>query len=147
VDLVHVPYKGLPTAVTDLITGRINIMFNQLAPFQTYIHAGKLKPIAVAASNRIPQLPGVPTTAESGLPGYEVSIWVGLLAPSGTPKDVIARLNAEVQKALATKEVQNSLTAQGFEPAGSSPEQFSTLIVSESARWSRAIRASGATLD
>jgi tripartite-type tricarboxylate transporter receptor subunit TctC len=81
------------------------------------------------------------------LPGYEVSIWIGLLAPSGTPKDVITRLNAEVQKALATKEVQNSLTAQGFEPGGSTPEQFSTLIVSESAKWSRAINASGARLD
>jgi tripartite-type tricarboxylate transporter receptor subunit TctC len=147
VDLVHVPYKGLGTAVVDLITGRIHLMFNQLAPFQTYIHAGKLRPLAVAAPSRIPQLPGVPTAAESGMPGYEVSIWFGLLAPSGTPKTVIVRLNAEVQKALATKEVQNSLTAQGFEPTGGSPEQFLTLIVSEAAKWSRAIKASGARLD
>jgi tripartite-type tricarboxylate transporter receptor subunit TctC len=147
VDLVHVPYKGLPTGVTDLITGRIQIMFNQLAPFLPSIHAGKLRPLAVAASNRIPQLPSVPTAAESGLPGYEVSIWMGLLAPSGTPHNVITRLNAEVVKALATKEVQDSLTAQGFEPNGSTPEQFSTLIVSESAKWSRAIKASGVKLD
>jgi len=147
VDLVHVPYKGLPTGVTDLITGRIQIMFNQLAPFLPYIHAGKLKPLAVAASNRIPQLPSMPTAAESGLPGYEVSIWFGLLAPRGTPNDVITRLNAEVLKALATKEVQDSLSAQGFEPSGSSPEQFLTLIISETAKWSRAIKASGAKLD
>ena len=147
VDLVHVPYKALPTAVTDLVTGRIEIMFNQMAPFQSYIEAGKLRPLAVAAPDRIPQLPSVPTAAESGLPGYEVSIWFGLLAPIGTPKSVIGRLNVEVQKALATKEVQNSLTAQGFEPRGSSPEQFSTLIVSESAKWSSAIKASGARLD
>lgn len=147
VDIVHVPYKGLPTAVTDLLTGRIQIMFNQLAPFQSHIDAGKLRALAVAAPSRVRQLPSVPTAAESGLPGYEVSIWFGLLAPSGTPNDVIKRLNAEVLKALATKEVQNSLSAQGFEPSASSPEQFSALIVHETAKWSRAIKASGAKLD
>jgi tripartite-type tricarboxylate transporter receptor subunit TctC len=147
VDLVHVPYKGLPTGVTDLITGRIQIMFNQLAPFLPYIQAGKLRPLAVAASSRIPQLPSVPTAAESGLTGYEVSIWFGLLAPKGVPNDVIAKLNAGVLQALATKEVKDSLSTQGFEPGGSSPEQFSRLIVSETAKWSRAIRASGAKLE
>jgi tripartite-type tricarboxylate transporter receptor subunit TctC len=147
VDLVHVPHKGLPSAVTDLLTGRIQIMFNQLAPFQSHVHAGKLRALAVAAPNRVSQLPSVPTTAESGLPGYEVSIWFGLLVPRSTPNDVVTRLNSEVLKALSTKEVHDSLSAQGFEPSGSSPEQFSALIVSETARWSGAIKASGAKLD
>lgn len=147
VDLVHVPYKGLPTAVTDLLTGRIEIMFNQLAPFLPHIRAGKLRALAVAAPDRVSQLRGVPTASEAGLPGYDVSIWFGLLAPSGTPGNVVAGLNAEVLKALATKEVKDSLTAQGFEPTGSTPEQFSAHIVSETEKWSGAIKASGAKLD
>lgn len=147
VDLVHVPYKGLPTAVTDLLTGRIQIMFNQLAPFLPHISAGKLKILAVAARDRAPQLPGVPTAAEAGLPGYEVSVWFGLLAPSATPNGVISRLSAEVTTALATREVKDSLAAQGFEPTGSTPEQFSSFIASETARWSGAIKASGTKLD
>lgn len=146
-DFVHVPYKGLPTAVTDLMTGRIHVMFNQLAPFLSYIEAGRLRPLAVAASSRIPQLPGVPTAAEAGLPGYEVSIWFGLLAPAGTPNNIIAMLNAELLKALATKDLRQGLAAQGFDPSGSSPERFSKFIVSETAKWSRAIKASGAKLD
>jgi len=147
VDLVHVPYKALPTAVTDLLTGRIHLMFNQLAPFQSHLQAGKLRALAVAAPGRVSQLPSVPTAAESGLPGYEVSIWFGLLVPRGTPTDVVTKLNAEVLKALSTKQVHDSLAAQGFEPGGSSSEQFSALIVSETAKWSRAIKASGAKLD
>jgi tripartite-type tricarboxylate transporter receptor subunit TctC len=147
VDLVHVPYKGLPSAITDLVTGRIHIMFNQLAPFQSHVHAGKLKVLAVAAPNRAPQLPSVPTAAESGLPGYEVSIWFGLLVPRGTPGEVVTKLNAEVLKVLSMKAVHDSLVGQGFEPAGSSPEQFSALIISEATRWARAIRSSGAKLD
>ena len=147
VDLVHVPYKGLATAVADLLTGRIEIMFNQVAPFLPHVRAGKLRALAVAGRDRVPPLPDVPTTTEAGLPGYEVSIWFGLLAPSGTPGNVVARLNAEVLKALATKEVKDSLVAQGFEPGGSTPEQFSALIVRETAKWSGAIKASGARLD
>lgn len=147
VDLVHVPYKGLPTAVADLVTGRIHVMFNQLAPFLPYLKAGRLSALAVASTSRIPQLPDVPTAAESGLPGYEVSIWFGLLAPAGTSNNIVARLNAEVLKALTTKDLRDGLSAQGFEPAGSSPEQFSSLIVSETAKWSRAIKASGAKID
>lgn len=147
VDLVHIPYKGLPTAVTDLLTGRIQIMFNQLAPFQSHVHAGTLRALAVAAPNRIPQLPSVPTTTESGLPQFEVSIWQGLLVPRGTPNEVVTRLNEEVLKVLSTKEVRDSLSAQGFEPIGTSPEKFSAYIVSETVRWSDAIKASGAKLD
>jgi tripartite-type tricarboxylate transporter receptor subunit TctC len=147
VDLVHVPYKGLPPAVTDLVAGRTQLMFNQLAPFLPHLGDGKLRVLAVAAPGRAAQLPAVPTASEAGLPGYEVSIWSGLLAPSGTPSGVIARLNAEALKALATKEVRDSLSAQGFEPSGSTPEQFGAFIASEATRWAGAIKASGAKVD
>lgn len=143
-ELVHVPYKGLPTAVGDLLAGRIEVLFNQVAPFLPHIQAGKLRALAVADSARLSQLPGVPTAAEAGLPGYEVSIWSGLVAPAGTPKDLVARLNNEIAKVLATRAVQESLANQGFQAAGGSPEQFAALIASETTKWSHAIQLSGA---
>lgn len=147
VELLHVPYKGLPTAVADLLAGRTQVMFNQLAPFQAHVAAGKLKALAVAGPQRVAQLPGVPTAAEAGFPGYEVSIWSGLLAPSATPQDIVSRLNQELSAVLASKEVQEKLSAQGFEVSRGTPEQFASLIVSETAKWSRAIRTSGAKID
>lgn len=147
VDLVHVPYRGTAPALIDLLTGRIQVMFEQLAAFRPHLQSGKLRALAVASPRRLTQLPMVPTTAEAGLPGYEVSVWFGLVAPKGTPNDVVERLNSEVQKALTITEVREALSNQGFEPSGSSPEEFSTLIGAESARWSRAVGASGAKLD
>jgi tripartite-type tricarboxylate transporter receptor subunit TctC len=147
VELLHVPYKGLPTAVADLLAGRLQVMFNQLAPFQAHVATGKLKALAVAAPERVSQLSAVPTAAEAGLPGYEVSIWFGLLAPSGTPQEIVRRLNTELSAVLASKEAKEKLGAHGFEVSGGSSAQFSALIVSETARWSRAIQASGAKLD
>jgi tripartite-type tricarboxylate transporter receptor subunit TctC len=146
-NLLHVPYKGLTTGISDLATGRIHIMFNQIAPFLPYIKADRLRPLAVAAPGRIPQLPGIPTSAESGYPGYEVSIWFGLLAPAGTPAGLIARLNTDTQKVLSSKEVRDSFSAQGFDSAGGSPDQFAQFIASEAGRWSRAIKAAGVKLD
>ena len=147
VDLVHVPYKGASPAVIDLLAGRIQIVFDQVVSYPSHLRSGKLRALAVAKSTRISQLPNVPTTAEAGLPGFEVSSWFGLLAPRGTPNDVIGRLNAEVLKALGTKEVHDTLSNQGLEPAGGSPERFSLVIVDDGAKWSRAVKASGAKLD
>jgi tripartite-type tricarboxylate transporter receptor subunit TctC len=147
VDLVHVPYKGLPTAVGDLLSGRIEVMFNQVAPFLPHIQAGKLRVLAVAGPSRVVQISDVPTAAEAGLPGYEVSIWSGLLAPAGTPQGVVARLNDEIGKVLATRAVQEGLASQGFQAAGSSPERFAALVASETTKWSRAIQLSGAKAD
>jgi tripartite-type tricarboxylate transporter receptor subunit TctC len=124
-------------------TGRIQICSTSSRRFCRN-SAGKLRPLHGWSQSCCP-LARQPTTAESGLPGYEVSI--GVLAPTGIPNDVITRLNAEVLRTLATKEVRDSLSAQGFEPRGGSPEQFSALIVSDTAKWSRAIKASGAKLD
>ena len=147
VDLVHIPYKGSAPALTDLLSGRIQILFDQPATFQPHFQTGKINALAVAGPKRLPQLPSVPTTVEAGLPGYEVSGWSGLVAPRGTPTDVVMRLNSEVQKALATRELQENLSKLGIEPYGSSPEQFSVLISSDGAKWSRAVKASGAKLD
>lgn len=147
VDLVHVPYKGAAPALTDLIAGRIQIMIANAEVFSSAVQTGKIRVLAVAGPKRLPQLQNVPTAAEAGLPDYEVSSWFGLLAPRATPGDIVRRLNAEVTRALAMKEVQDSLLNRGLEPAGGSPEQFSAFIGSESAKWSRAVKASGAKLD
>jgi len=147
VDLVHVPYKGAVPALTDLMAGRIQIIIANIDVFTSAIPTGKIKVLAVAGRRRLPQLQDVPTAAEAGLPDYEVSNWFGLLAPRGTSNDVIGRLNTEVSRALATKQVQDSLSMRGLEPAGGSPEYFAALIASDGTKWSRAVKASGAKLD
>jgi tripartite-type tricarboxylate transporter receptor subunit TctC len=147
VNLHHVPYKAAVNAVPDLVAGRVHVMFNQVVNFQSHIQAGKLTALAVAGPKRIAQLPGVPTSAEAGLPGYEVSIWFGFIAPRGTAQRLIERLNAEALKTLAVREVHDGLSVQGFEPTGSTPEQFAALIASESVKWLRAIKESGTKLD
>ena len=147
VDIVHVPFKGMAPAVIDLVTGRVEMIFEQLLPLQAHIQSGKLRPLAVASVKRHPQLPELPTSAEAGLPGYEVTAWFGLAAPAGTAPDVIKRLNAEVAKALQTREVRDAFSNQGLAPAGNSPEEFAAFIASEGARWSRAVKTSGAKVD
>jgi tripartite-type tricarboxylate transporter receptor subunit TctC len=147
VQLVHVPYKGAAPAVIDLLSGRIQLMVEQLYPMAQYIQSGKIRPLAVASPKRHPQLPDLPTTAEAGLPGYEVIAWVGLVAPRGTPADVLKRLNVEVVKALQTKDVRDGLFNQGLQPASSTQEEFAAFIARESVRWSRAVKTSGAKVD
>jgi tripartite-type tricarboxylate transporter receptor subunit TctC len=147
VDLLHVPYKGGASALPDLLSGRIHLMFGSPAMSLPHIRAGKVTALAVTATKRMSQLPNVPTAAEAGLPGYDISAWMGLLAPKGTPDDILKRLNAEVRKALAMREVQEVFSEQGFEPAPSSPEEFAALIREDLAKWSRAVKASGAKLE
>jgi tripartite-type tricarboxylate transporter receptor subunit TctC len=146
-NIVHIPYKSVPASVTALITGDVQLVIEQFAPLQQHIRAGKIRPLAVATAKRYSQLPNVPTAAEAGLPGYEWSAWTGLLAPRGTPPEIIARLNAETVKALAAREVRDILAIQGIEPAGNSPEQFAAFIDVEVEKWSRAVKVSGAKID
>ncbi len=122
-------------------------MVEQLFPVGQYIQNGKISPLAVASTKQHPQLPDLPTAAEAGLPGYEVTGWIGLVAPRGTPADVVKRLNLELVKALQTKEVRDGLFNQGLQPASNSPEEFAAFIAAESVRWSRAVKASGAKVD
>jgi tripartite-type tricarboxylate transporter receptor subunit TctC len=146
-DLVHIPYKGGAPARLDLVTGRIQAMFEMYATFQADIPAGKVKVLAVASAKKHPLLPNVPTAAEAGLPGYESSAWFGLVAPKGSPNEAVTRLNAEMQKALATKEVKDMLASLAFEPRGGSPERFAAFIQGEINKWGKVIKSAGITAE
>src|SRR5437016_11299545 len=140
VDMVHVPYKGLSPALTDLLSGRVQLMFSSVVAILPHVKAGKLRGLAVTGSRRLASMPNLPTIAESGVPGYEASSWYGVLAPAGTPREIVARLNAELVKALEQPEVRTSLLAEGAEPIGGTPEQFAAHIRSEKERLGKLIR-------
>ena len=147
IEMVHVPYKGAAPAVTDLVADRVQLMFDLHTAFQAFLSSGKVKLLAVTAAKRSARLPDVPTSAEAGLPGFEFSVWFALFAPKGLPGEVQQRLNAEVQKALATREVREAFANQGMEPAGSTPEQLAALMAEDIPKWMRAVQASGAKVD
>src|ERR1041385_693959 len=143
IDIQHIPYKGSGPGIAALLAGEVSMMFSNVADIGSQIRAGKVKPLAVTATQRASLLPEVPTMAESGLPGFEVTSWFGLLAPAGTPGAVIGRLNAETVKVLGRADVKETLGAQGLEVAPSSPEAFAAHIKSEIARFSKIARAAG----
>jgi tripartite-type tricarboxylate transporter receptor subunit TctC len=147
IDMQHVPYKGSAPAVADLIGGQTAIMFDNMPSVMPHVKAGKLRALAVTTARRSPALPDVPTIAESGVPGYDTSSWFGLLAPAGTPADVVARLNAAIAKALADPDVKTKLAEQGAEPHPEKPEQFAAFIASETAKWGKVVKESGASVD
>jgi len=147
VDLLHVPYKGVNQALTDMLGGRIELMFDTIAQYEPHLQSGKLRALAVAHPKRLGRLPNVPTTAEAGLAGYELASWFGLAAPAGTPAEVIARVNSEVLKALSTREAIDTLGKLGLEPAGSSPQQYAAMIVEDLAKWRQVVKAAGIKLD
>jgi tripartite-type tricarboxylate transporter receptor subunit TctC len=140
VDMVHVPYKGLSPALADLLSGEVQLMFSSVVAILPHVKAGKLRALAVTGARRLPLLPGTPTVSESGFPGYEASSWYGVLAPAGTPRPVVLKLNAEIAKALAQSEVKASLTGEGAQPIGGTPEEFAAYIRSENERLGKAIR-------
>jgi tripartite-type tricarboxylate transporter receptor subunit TctC len=145
--LVHVPYRGFPAAVTDMLAGSIDAMFAIAPAVLPHVKAGKMKALAVTALQRSPMSPDVPSVAELGLPGLESLAWNGLLAPVGTPADVVARLSAETVNGMRAAETREALGRLGFDVVASSPEEFSRWIRAESEKWARVIRASGATAD
>jgi tripartite-type tricarboxylate transporter receptor subunit TctC len=147
VDMTHVPYKGSSPALTDLIGGQVQIMFDNLPSSLAQIKAGKLRAIAVTSLKRAPALPDVPTIAESGLPGFEATSWFGILAPAGTPFPVVGRINSEVNKWLQTPEAREQLLAQGAAAAGGTPESFAAHIRTETEKWAKVVKASGAKVD
>ncbi len=146
-DFVHVPYKGNAEALTDLISGRVSIVFSGLPPVVPLAKAGRVRVIATTGSQRIAGMPDVPTISEAGLPGAKVLIWYGLVAPAATPKDVVTRLNAQTVKIMAAPDMRDRFTQQGIDPETSTPEQFGELIRSEYARWTQVIRASGIKME
>jgi tripartite-type tricarboxylate transporter receptor subunit TctC len=147
VDMVHVPYKGSAPAITDLVGGQVQVMFDNLPSSIGQIKAGKLRAIAVTSAERAAALPNVPTIAESGLPGFEATSWFGVLAPAGTPPEIVKRLNAEIVKWLQSPEAREKLLSQGAVPAGGSPEEFGAYIRTETDKWAKVIKASGAKVD
>jgi tripartite-type tricarboxylate transporter receptor subunit TctC len=147
VQMTHVPYKGSAPAVADLISGQVQLMFDNLPPSLPQIKAGKLRALAVTSSTRAPALPDVPTMAEAGLPGFEASSWFGVLAPAGTPPAIVAKLNAEIARWLATPEAKERLSKQGADAAGGSPEDFVKHIAAETTKWAKVVKDSGAKVD
>jgi tripartite-type tricarboxylate transporter receptor subunit TctC len=147
VDMVHVPYKGGAPAMQDLLGGQIQLMFDNLANSMPQVRAGKLKALAVTTAKRSPLVPDLPTLAEAGLPGFDIYTWWGFMAPAGTPKEIIAKWNAEVTRILNTPEMQASFAQQGAEPAPTTPEQFTALIQGEIPKYAKIIKMSGAKVD
>jgi tripartite-type tricarboxylate transporter receptor subunit TctC len=147
VDMVHVPYKGSAPALQDLLGGRIQLMFDNLASSMPYVKAGKLKALAVTTAERSPLVPDLPTLAESGLRNFDIYTWYGLMAPAGTPKDIIAKWNAEVAKILNAPDMKERLVAQGAQAAPDSPDAFAALIKREIPKYARIVKDSGAKVD
>ena len=145
--LTHVPYRGSGQATTDLLAGTVPMAIPGTAGMVTHIKAGKLRPLAVSGVNRSPQLPDVPTLAESGMTGYSAYVWMGLLAPKGTPAPIVDRLQREARSALATPEVRGYFGEAGIEIVGSSPAEMDAYFREERERWARVVKETGAKID
>ena len=140
IDMTHIPYKGTGPTLTGILSGEVQVMFGGAINTVPLVKGGKLRALAVAGDRRAKALPDVPTVAESGFPGYEANTWNGMLAPAGTPRAIVMRLNQEMLKILGTREVIDYMTADGAEPAGGTPEQFATCIRTDHAKWAGVIR-------
>jgi tripartite-type tricarboxylate transporter receptor subunit TctC len=147
VNIVHIPYKGGAPAIADLIAGQIPMMFDNVPPLLPHVRAGKIQALAVTSLARIAVLPDVPTLHELGLKDFDAVGWNGLLAPAGTPRDIVARLNTEVVRVLRIPEVRDQLTSQGADIVGNSPEQFAAWIRAEVRKWAEVVKVSGAKID
>jgi tripartite-type tricarboxylate transporter receptor subunit TctC len=147
VDMLHVPYRGSAPAITDLIGGQVQLMFDNMPSSLPHAQSGKLRALAVTTKERSPSAPNIPTMEESGFPDFDVSSWFGLIAPAHTPPDVINELNAAMQKGLQKEEVKNSFAQLGAVPAKTTPAEFTQFIRSETDTWAKVVKASGATVD
>ncbi len=143
VKITHIPYKGSAPAVTDLLGGQVMVMFDNAPNVLPQVKAGRLRALATSGAQRTSRAPELPTVAEAGVPGYELMVWFGLVAPAGTPREIVQKLNAEVTKILAMPDVRERFLAQGVEPVGSTPEQFGEHIRAQMAKWSRVVQEAG----
>ena len=143
----HIPYKGSAPALTDVMSGQADLMFDTMLSSMPFVKSGKLKALAVTSAQRSPSAPEIPTVAESGLRGYEAIAWNGLLAPAGTPAEVIDKLNAELKKVLQAPEVKQRFDAQGFAAEWNTPANFGSFLQAEVDKWARVVKASGAKVD
>jgi tripartite-type tricarboxylate transporter receptor subunit TctC len=138
--MTHVPYKGVGPATNDLVAGQIPLMFNNLAVSTPFVKSGRLRALAVTGSGRHPSLPEVPSMAQAGYPGVDVSLWEALLAPAATPPDIVARLNSELIKAALHPEVRDRLASAGADPSTGTPQQLAQMIRGETAKWAKVVR-------
>jgi tripartite-type tricarboxylate transporter receptor subunit TctC len=146
-DVIHVPYKGAAPATQGLLAGDTQFMFDNLANAMAQVKGGKLKALAVTTAKRSPLAPDLPTMTEAGLPGFDISTWFGLMAPAGTPKEVVARWNRDLVKILESPDMKQKLALQGAESTPMTPEAFAAFIASEVPKYAKIIKASGATID
>jgi tripartite-type tricarboxylate transporter receptor subunit TctC len=147
VDIVHVPYKGAGPAIPDLIGGHVDMFFSGMPPALPHVKSGKLRALAVTTAKRSAAAPEVPTMAESGVTGFDINNWFAFFVPAGTPADLIARLNTEINRALRLQDVKDRLSPQGAEAVGTSPEELARYARAESEKYAKLIRASGAKAD
>ena len=147
IEMTHIPYKGSTLAHPDLLSGRVSMMFDTVAAIAPQIKAGKVRALAVTTATRSSVLPDVPTMKEAGMSAFETSTWGGILAPAGTPVAVVAKLNAEINQALAAPDVRKRLQDAGIEPAGGTPAQFAAFIASEITKWGKVAQAAGIKLE
>ena len=147
IKLVHVPYKGSGPAVTDLVGGQVQLMFGNLVAVLPQYKAGRLRALAVTGEKRTAAAPALPTVSEAGVPGYSVISWFGVLAPAGTPREIITRLNAELIQAMRAPEMRDKLAGDGAEPSTGTPEQFAAFIKNEITQWSTVVRNAGITAE
>lgn len=145
--IVHIPYKGTAPSLTGLIGGEVDLSFANIPSIQAHVKSGRLRALATAAARRDPQLPEVPTMKEAGIDGVEVVVWYGVLAPAGTPKEIVQTLSSAVVRATRDADTRKRLLEQGAEPVGNTPEEFSKLLRDEVARWAEVVKVSGARAD
>jgi tripartite-type tricarboxylate transporter receptor subunit TctC len=147
VDIVHVPHKGSDQARTAILGGQVQMMFDAITTMNSNAKAGKVRALGTTGAKRSPVSPEVPTVAEAGVPGYETTIWLGLMAPAGTPRPILEKLNSEINKILATAEVKEAWGKQGAQPMGMSVDAFDKFLRADIAKWSKVVKASGAKAD
>jgi len=147
VDIVHIPHKGSDGARTSILSGQVQMMFDAVPTMAANARAGKVKALATSGTARSPVTPDVPTVAEAGVPGYASGIWLGMMAPAGTPRPILERLNAEVNKIINSAEVKEAWAKQGAFPMGMSIDQFDRFLREEIVKWAKAVKASGAKAD
>ncbi|MEO7727802.1 MAG: tripartite tricarboxylate transporter substrate-binding protein, partial [Burkholderiales bacterium] len=147
VDLVHVPYKGSPQALTDLLGGQTQVMFASLVSALPHIRQNRLRALGVTSLRRAAALPDLPTISESGLRGYDVAVWMGIVAPAGTPPAIVARINRQIAAILQTPDMRERLAVQGLEAFSNTPAEFSAYIAAEVGKWAKVIKQAGVVAD
>ncbi len=147
VNTVHVPYKGQGPATADLLAGQVQLLYSSIPSVLNYVQQGRLNALAIGSAKRLPTLPNIPTIAESGVPGYEAYSWIGIVAPPGTPKDIVNKLNREIVDILRQKDVEDDLMRQGAIPVGDTPEQFGAYIKDEIVKWGAVVRSANIKAD